>query len=81
MTLIQKNKVMNLINEMVQRMINGHEYLHFRINDELYCGGYSIDIYDLPILHDDDVLAIIAICKMNCVQFRLFLNEGKINLL
>lgn len=81
MTLLQQKKVLNQIKDLVQRTINGHEYLHFRVIDENYCGGYSIDIYDVPLLHDDDVLTIIAVCKMNCVQFRLFLNEGKINLL
>lgn len=81
MTLQQEMKVLNLLNNMVQRMVNGHDYLNFRVNDIDYCGGYSIDIYDVTLLHDDDVLAIIAVCKMNCITFRLYLNEGKINLL
>lgn len=81
MTLKQKEKVLELINVLVQRMVNGHEYLHFRINEINNCGGYSVDIYDVALLHDDDVIAIIAVCKMCCVQFRLYLNEGIINLL
>lgn len=81
MTFRQKEKVINLITELVQRMVNGHEYLHFRINDINHCGGYSIDIYDVTLLHDDDVLAIIAVCNMNCIQFKLYLNEGIINLI
>lgn len=81
MTYLQKEKVLNQIRELVQRLVNGHEYLHFREVDINHCGGYSIEIYDVCLLHDDDVLAIIAICKMNCVQFRLYLDEGIINLL
>lgn len=81
MTKLQVEKVLIQISDLVQRMVNGHEYINFRVNDENHCGGYSIDIYDVCLLHDDDVLAIIAVCKMNCVQFRLYLNEGKINLL
>lgn len=81
MTLLQRKRVLRLIKDLVQREINGHEYLHFRINEINNCGGYSVDIYDIALLHDDDVIAIIAVCKMCCVQFRLYLNEGIINLL
>lgn len=81
MTLQQQEKVLRLINELVQRDVNGHKYLHFRIENIDYCGGYSIDIYDVVLLHDDDVMAIIAVCKMCCVQFKLYLDGGKITLL
>lgn len=81
MTLEQQEKVLNLINELVQKEINGHEYLHYRFVDIDYCGGHSIDICDVALLHDDDVLAIIAVCKMTLVQFKLYLNEGKITLM
>lgn len=80
MTLEEQTKVVNLINELVQREVNGHEYLNYRFVNIDYCGGYSIDICDVALLHDDDVLAIIAVCNMNCVQFNLYLNEGKITL-
>ena len=80
MTLLQRKRVLRLIKDLVQRKINEHEYLHFRVIEINHCGGYRVDIYDVALLHDDDVLAIIAVCKMSCVQFQLYLNEGIISI-
>lgn len=81
MTLLQRKRVLRLIKDLVQRKVNGHEYFHFRINEINHCGGYSIDIYDVSLLHDTDVLAIIAVCNVSCVQFQLYLNQGIITLI
>lgn len=74
-------KVRELLLALIQRDCNGHPYVTIKAESIDYCGGYQLVIKDIPLFHEEEVLAIIAVCVNNCVQFKLFLNEKRIVLL
>ena len=74
-------KVRVLLLALIQREVNGHPYVTIKTENVDICGGYQIIITDVPLFHENEILAIIGICVNCCVQFRLFLNEKRIVLL
>lgn len=81
MTKIQMEKVRELVLTLIQKTVNGHPYVTIKVEDIDYCGGYQLVITDIPLFHEEEVLAIIAVCVNNCVQFKLRLDEKRIVLL
>lgn len=81
MTRKQMQKVRVLLVALIQREINGKPYVTIKTESIDYCGGYQLVISDIPLFHENEVLAIIGICLNCCVQFKLFLNEKRIVLL
>ena len=81
MTKLQMNKVHDLVLTLIQREVNGHPYVTITKEETNYCGGYRLVISDVPLLHDNDILAIIGVCVNCCVQFQLCLNEKQIVLI
>lgn len=81
MTKMQMEKVRELVLALIQKTVNGRQYVNIKTEDIAYCGGYQLVITDIPLLHDSDILAIIAVCANCCAQFKLYLNEKRIVLL
>lgn len=81
MTEKQLKKVRKLVLTLIQREINGRPYVNIKAEAVACCGGWQLVIYDVPLFHDNEVLAIIGICVNSCVQFQLYLNEKRIVLL
>lgn len=81
MTKKQLEKVRGLVLALIQKEINGHPYVNLKAESIEYCGGYQLVISDIPLFHENEVLAIIGICLNCCVQFKLFLNDKRIVLL
>lgn len=81
MTRKQMKKVRELLLALIQRDCNGHPYVTIKTESIDYCGGYQLVITDIPLFHENEVLAIIGICLNCCVQFKLLLNEKCIVLL
>lgn len=75
MTEKQLKKVRELVLALIQKEVNGHPYVTILTEAIGYCGGYQIVIRDIPLFHENEVLAIIAVCVNNCVQFKLRLDE------
>ena len=74
-------KIRVLLLALIQREVNGQPYVTIQTENIDYCGGYRLVISDVPLLHDNEVLAIIGVCVNCCVQFQLFLNEKRIVLI
>ena len=74
-------KVRVLLLALIQKEVNGQPYVTIKTESIDYCGGYQLVITDIPLFHENEVLAIIGICLNCCVQFKLFLNEKRIVLL
>lgn len=81
MTRRQMQKVKVLVLALIQKEVNGHPYVNIEVEDIDYCGGYQLVIKDIPLFHENEVLALIGICVNCCVQFKLFLNDKRIVLL
>lgn len=81
MTRKQMQKVKVLVLSLIQKEVNGHPYVNIKVEEIDYCGGYQLVISDIPLFHENEVLAIIGICLNCCVQFKLFLNDKRIVLL
>ena len=81
MTKKQLEKVQALVLTLIQKEVNGHPYITTKVERIDYCGGYQLVITDIPLFHENEVLAIIGICLNCCVQFKLFLNDKRIVLL
>lgn len=81
MTEKQLKKVRGLVLALIQKEVNGHPYVTIKTEDIDYCGGYQLVITDIALFHEEEVLAIIAVCVNNCVQFKLRLDERRIVLI
>lgn len=81
MTKRQLEKVRELVLVLIQKEVNGHPYVTIKTEDIDYCGGYQLVITEIPLFHENEVLAIIGVCVNCCVQFKLFLNDKRIVLL
>lgn len=81
MTREKMQKIRVLLLALIQRKINGQPYVTIKTESIEHCGGYQLVISDVPLFHDNDVLAIIGVCVSCCVSFQLLLNEKKIVLL
>lgn len=81
MTREKMQKIRVLLLALVQREINGHPYVTIQTESIEHCGGYQLVISDVPLFHDNDVLAIIGVCVSCCVSFQLLLNEKRIVLI
>lgn len=81
MTRKQMQKIRVLLLALIQREVNGHPYVAIKTENIDYCGGYRLVISDVPLFHENEILAIIGVCVNCCVQFQLRLNEKQIVLL
>lgn len=81
MTKKQLEKVRELVFVLIQKEVNGHPYVTIKTEDIDYCGGYQLVITEIPLFHENEVLAIIGVCVNCCVQFKLYLNDKRIVLL
>lgn len=81
MTEKQLKKVRKLVLTLIQREINGHPYVNMKAESRINCGGWQLVISDVPLFHENELLAIIGVCLNNCVQFQLYLNEKRIVLI
>lgn len=81
MTRKQMQKVRVLLLALIQKEINGRPYVNIKTENIDYCGGYRLVISDVPLFHENEILAIIGVCVNCCVQFQLWLNEKQIVLL
>lgn len=81
MTKSQLDKVHELLLALIQREVNGHPFVTIKTVLINYCGGYCLVITDVPLFHENEILAIIGVCVNCCVQFQLCLNEKRIVLI
>ena len=74
-------KFHRLFNELVQRNVNGRVYYGFHVEHIDYCGGYMVKIEGHCLLHESDLVALMACADAVTASCRVHLGYGFIEVL
>lgn len=74
-------KFSRLFNELVQRNVNGHVYYGFHVEHIDYCGGIRVIIDGHCLLHESDLVALMACADAVTASVRVHLGNGYVEVL
>lgn len=81
MTKKDLEKFHRLFNELVQREVNGKVYYGFHVEHIDYCGGYYVMIDGCCLLHESDLVALMACADAVTASVRIHLGYGYVEVI